>query len=162
MCKATRHVTRRSFLTAGSVAAVAVAVAAAAVPVEVDAGQATAEEASNIAVVNAFCAAFVVPFDWEKIATPLTSDCKYRASQNVPLVEGPDAIVEFLQSFAGNATSVGFDVIDTWARGPVVVNDRVDRFVLPDRSLDIPVVGVFHLIDGKIAEWTDFVFDLSG
>ena len=93
MCKATRHVTRRSFFTAGSVAAVA----AAAVPVEVDAGQATAEEASNIAVVNAFCAAFVVPLDWEKIATPLTSDRKYRASQNVPLVEGADAIVEFLE-----------------------------------------------------------------
>ena len=44
----------------------------------------------------------------------------------------------------------------------MVVNDRVDRFVLLDRSLDIPVVGVFHLIDGKIAEWSDFVFDFSG
>ena len=42
---------------------------------------------------------------------PLISDRKYRASQNVPLVEGPDAIVEFLKSFAGNATSVGFDII---------------------------------------------------
>ena len=107
MWKATRQVTRRSFLTAGSVAAVA----AAAVAVEVDAGQATAEEASNIAVVNAFCAASVVPFAWEKVAMPLTSDRKYRASQNVPLVERPDAIVEFLKSFAGNATSVGFDII---------------------------------------------------
>ena len=44
----------------------------------------------------------------------------------------------------------------------MVVNDRVDRFVLPDRSLDIPVVGVFHLIDDKVAEWTDFVFDFPG
>ena len=51
-----------------------------------------------------------------------------------------------------------FEVVDSWARGPLVVNDRVDRFTLPDQSMEIPVVGVFHMIDGKIAEWTDYTF----
>ena len=61
-----------------------------------------------------------------------------------------------LESFAGSATSVEFEMRDTWARGPVVVNDRVDRFVLPNRSIEVPVVGIFYMVDGKIAEWTDF------
>ena len=111
--------------------------------------------------MNDFCATFAVPFDWDKMASFLRDDCKYRASQTVRMVEGPDAIVGLLKSFAGNATSAGVEIVDTWARGPVVVNDRVDRFALPANNLDIPVVGVFYMVDGKIAEWTDFVFDVG-
>ena len=81
----------------------------------------------------------------------------------INLRRGPNVVGPFglLQSFAGNATSAEFEITDTWARGPVVVNDRMDRFVLPNRTLEIPVVGVFYLVDGQIAEWTDFVFDFS-
>ena len=153
----TRHdVTRRSFLTAGGIGALA-----AAAPGGALAAQPTAVEQANITVVNEFCAAFVAPIDWDRITSHLTADCKYRASQETPKVEGHVAIEELLEGFLGNATSVEFEIVDTWARGPVVVNDRFDRFTLPDRSLDIPVVGVFHLIDGTIAEWTDFVFDFT-
>ena len=127
----------------------------------VGAAQPTAVEQDNIGTVNDFCATFAVPFDWDKMASFLRDDCKYRASQTIPMVEGPGAIVGLLKSFAGNATSAGFEIIDTWARGPVVVNDRVDRFALPANNLDIPVVGVFYMVDGKIAEWTDFVFDVG-
>ena len=150
------RVTRRSFLTAGSVGALtAVAMR------PVGAAQPTAAEQNNIATVNDFCATFAVPFAWDKMTSFLSDDCKYRASQAIQMVEGPDAIVGLLKSFAGNATSAEFEIVDTWARGPVVVNDRVDRFALPDSNLDIPVVGVFYMVDGKIAEWTDFVFDLG-
>ena len=156
MRRPSHQVTRRSFLAAGSAGAMA------AVTVRpVGAAQPTAAEQDNIVTVNDFCATFAVPFDWDKMASFLRDDCKYRASQTIRMVEGPDAIVGLLKSFAGNATSAGFEIIDTWARGPVVVNDRVDRFALPANNLDIPVVGVFYLVDGKIAEWTDFVFDVG-
>ena len=148
------RVTRRSFLAAGSIGAVA----SVALPGQVGATQLSPEEQANTTAVNDFCAAFTVPLDWARIASFLSDDCKYRASQNIQMVEGPDAIVGFLERFAGNATLVEFEMLDTWARGPVVVNDRVDRFVLPNNTLEIPVVGVFYLVDGKIAEWTDFVF----
>ena len=153
-----RDVTRRSFLATGGLGAMA---AAAVAPGRALAAQPTADEQANITVVNGFCGAFVVPLDWARVTSFLTDDCKYRASQESPMVEGPDAIVALLRGFVDTATLVEFELVDTWARGPVVVNDRVDRFTLPDRSLDIPVVGVFHLIDGKIAEWTDFVFDFE-
>ena len=158
MCKATRTVSRRSFLASGGIGAMA----ALAMQREVGAAQSTPEEDGNIVVVNAFCSAFVVPMDWENVAASLSSDCKYRASQTIPLVEGPDAIVGLLESFTENATAVEFEIVDTWARGPVVVNDRIDRFVQPDRTIEIPVVGIFYLVDGKITEWTDFVFDFTG
>ena len=135
--------------------------ASVAMPGRVGAAQPSTEEAANTRAVNDFCATFVVPFDWEKMAPYLSNDCKYRASQNIPMVEGSAAIVALLESFAGNATSAEFEILDTWARGPVVTNDRVDRFVLPNRTLSIPVVGVFYLVDGKIAEWTDFVPDVA-
>ena len=99
-----------------------------------------------------------MPINWDRIASHLAVDCKYRASQEYPMVEGLDAIKALLGEFLDSATTVEFEIVDTWARGPVVVNDRFDRFTLPDRTLEIPVVGIFHLIDGAISEWTDFVF----
>lgn len=148
---------RRSFLMSGALGTLA-----ATLPAPVRAAQRTAVEEANVTVVNDFCAAFVVPFDWDRIGSFLTADCKYRASQTTPMVEGPQAIADLLRGFVDAATSTEFEILDTWARGPVVVNDRIDRFALPDRSLAIPVVGVFHLVDGKIAEWTDFVFETTG
>ena len=155
MSKLINKFTRRSFLATGSVGAVSTL----AMSHGVSAQQATPEESQNIEIVNSFCAAFAVPWDWEKITSFLTSDCKYRASQDVPMVEGPDGVVGLLEGFLGDAASAEFEGLDTWARGPVVVDDRVDRFVLPDNTLDIRVVGIFYLTDGKIAEWTDFTFD---
>ena len=155
MRKSTNHVTRRKFLATGSVGTMA----AISMPYQVDASQPALEEQENISVVNGFCATFLVPFDWDKMASFLTTDCKYRASQNIPLVEGPKAIVDFLKTFGDNATSAEFEILDTWARGPIVVNERIDRFTLPDTTFDIPVIGIFYLVDGKIAEWTDFVVE---
>ena len=149
-------VTRRTFLATGGLGALA-----AAAPGRALAAQPTAVEQANITVVNEFCAAFVAPIDWDRITSFLSADCKYRATQTTPVAEGHQAIRDLLKGFVESATSVEFEIVDTWARGPVVVNDRFDRFTLPDRSLDIPVVGVFHLIDGAIAEWPDFVFDFT-
>ena len=48
----------------------------------------------------------------------------------------------------------GFEVIDTFARGPMVINERIDRFAnFALKSWH--GVGVFFLKDGKIVEWYD-------
>ena len=145
--------TRRVFLaTAGAGAA------ALALPRVARAAALTPAEEANVKAVNDFCALFTAPIGWDRMAAFLTSDCIYRPTQTMDAVTGPEAIVGMLRNFAGSATASEFEVVDTWARGPVVVNDRIDRFTLPDRSMEIPVVGVFHMIDGKIAEWSDFTF----
>jgi limonene-1,2-epoxide hydrolase len=46
------------------------------------------------------------------------------------------------------------------ASGDVVMNERVDRFLIRGTWLEIPLMGVFVLRDGLIAEWRDY-FDLA-
>ena len=144
---------RRVFLAAAGGGAAALAL-----PRGVRAAALTAAEQANLQVVNDFCAAWGVPLDWDRLGSFLAPDCVFRPTQTTPVITGRDNIVKMLRDFAGNATACEFEVVDSWARGPLVVNDRVDRFTLPDQSMDIPVAGVFHLIDGKIAEWSDFTF----
>ncbi len=40
-----------------------------------------------------------------------------------------------------------------------MVNHRVDKFELPQNTIEATVIGVFYLVDGKIAEWTDYISD---
>ena len=46
------------------------------------------------------------------------------------------------------------------ADGNTVFAERVDRIDAGGRHVDLPVVGVFELQDGKIAAWRDY-FDLA-
>jgi limonene-1,2-epoxide hydrolase len=132
------------------------AVAAVALPRPIVSAEPTKQEQANINVVNAMCATWVAPVDFEKMSMFLADDCVYRASETTPATTGRTAIIEFLQGFAGQATSVEFEIVDTFARGSIVVNERFDRFSLPTRKIEWHGVGVFYIKDGVIAEWSDF------
>jgi limonene-1,2-epoxide hydrolase len=45
------------------------------------------------------------------------------------------------------------------ASGPLVMNERTDRFEMHGRWVDLPVAGVFEVHDGLITLWRDY-FDL--
>ena len=93
--------------------------------------------------------------NFSKLGELLSDDCIYRATETAPSVSGRDAIIERLQGL-GQAAFIEFEVIETFARGSIVVNDRIDRFDLPNRKIEWHGVGVFYIKDGKIAEWSDF------
>ena len=70
--------------------------------------------------------------------------------------KGRDALVARIKMIINNVTQ--FEILDTWARGPMVVNERIDRFT----SFQLKSwhgVGVFLLKDGKIVEWYDYTID---
>ena len=115
----------------------------------------TQTEAANIDLVNAMCATWVAPMNFSKLGELLSDDCIYRATETAPPVTGRDAIIERLQGL-GQSSFIEFEVIETFARGSIVVNDRIDRFDLPNRKIEWHGVGVFYIKDGKIAEWSDF------
>ena len=46
------------------------------------------------------------------------------------------------------------------ATGNTVLTERVDVFVLPNATIELPVMGTFEVKDGKIAAWRDY-FDLN-
>ena len=54
---------------------------------------------------------------------------------------------------------VKFEVHDSWARGPMVINERTDSFT-GGRLKSWHGVGVFLLKEGKIVEWYDYTIEL--
>ena len=96
----------------------------------------------------------------ETIGSFFTEDALYH---NIPMapVTGREAIATTLGGMAaGGMRSLGWEVKHQVADGNVVMNERIDRFQLGEKTLAIPVMGVFVLRDGKIAEWRDY-FDLA-
>lgn len=114
---------------------------------------------SNIAIVEAFCAAWSTR-DADAIAALVTEDCFYH---NVPIapVEGRAAVAEFIRTFLANVVTAEFDIlaIAETADG-VVLTERVDRFDYGGARVDLPVMGSFHVRDGLIARWLDY-FDMA-
>ena len=72
------------------------------------------------------------------------------------------AAVERIKSYVERSSKIEFKILDSWARGPMVINERIDSFTRPDASPAYHLVGVFFIQDGKIAEWTDYGIRDSG
>ena len=101
---------------------------------------------------------------WEKndldgIIDCFASDAVYH---NIPLdpVEGVDAIRATIAGFTTGVERIEFRVLHIAAAGDVVLTERVDAFVLPDRTIELPVMGTFEVTDGRITAWRDY-FDLN-
>jgi limonene-1,2-epoxide hydrolase len=117
----------------------------------------TATERANIQTVNDFCAAWA-GHDIDKIMSFFAENCAYRMTETQDAIKGQQAVLERIKSFV-NAVQ-GFDVIETFAKGPMVVNERYDHFKGgPLKKWH--GVGVFYLKDGKIAEWSDYTISMD-
>jgi limonene-1,2-epoxide hydrolase len=89
----------------------------------------------------------------------LADDVEY---QNMPLpaVHGVAAVKETLEMLLATAESSEWVVHREAANGDLVMNERIDRFLVGGRWLELPVAGVFELRDGRIVLWRDY-FDLE-
>jgi limonene-1,2-epoxide hydrolase len=105
-------------------------------------------------VVSAFCEC------WERgnadeQADYFADDAVY---QNMPLpaVVGKDAIHDALRSI--NGVMDGFSVVihRQISSGTVVMNQRTDVLKAFGKSCEVPVVGVFEVVDGKIKDWREY------
>lgn len=113
---------------------------------------------------NDLVTAFVHEFDVQapdagKLGSYFADDAVYL---NVPMqpVTGKAAIQKVLGGMAGSMKSAGWEVVHQVASGDVVMNERIDRFQVGEKSVAIRVCGVFEIKDGKIAAWRDY-FDLA-
>jgi limonene-1,2-epoxide hydrolase len=111
-----------------------------------------------IDTVRRFCAAWsnISP---DELADFFADDAVYH---NIPMdpVTGRDAIRSFIGAFIGGVEKIEFQVRNVVADGPIVMTERVDVFVLPHGTIDLPVMGAFEVRDGKIAAWRDY-FDMK-
>lgn len=119
------------------------------------AGSMTASEKANLALVTAFCESFTTR-DMTKIEGFLAADCAYRITEKAPPRTGPAALDQ-IKNYVAQARHIQFKIFESWASGPVVMNKRIDTFILPERTNAYHLTGVFFVRDGKIAEWTDYM-----
>ena len=110
-------------------------------------------------VVTAFMNEFDAEHpDAEALITYFTEDAVYHNMPMEPAV-GIEAVGEALKGVS-QMTSRGWEVVHQAANGDVVLNERVDRFLMGDKEVAVLVCGVFELREGKIARWRDY-FDLA-
>jgi limonene-1,2-epoxide hydrolase len=148
---------RRRFLTGSAIGAAATL----ALPGLAAAADWTDAEKANVKVVNDMCAAWTAPIDFDRIGRFLADDCTFRASETAAPVKGRQAIVDTLRKMLGSPSKARFDIVQTFARGPMVVNERFDLFTLPAREINWNGVGVFFLKNGLIAEWSDYTIRMA-
>ena len=112
-------------------------------------------EKANAKVVKEFIAAWSDP---DKSVTFLSDNASVRMEEDKPAVVGPAAVGAAFKSFMTPGTTLSVKVLRTFVKGPVVVNSRVDTLKTKDKpDQSFPVVGVFVVKNGKIAEWTDYL-----
>ncbi|MDZ4826295.1 MAG: SgcJ/EcaC family oxidoreductase [Actinomycetota bacterium] len=111
-----------------------------------------------IDIVRDFCTAWEKG-DYEALLDFFTDDAIYH---NIPVdpVQGKDAIRALITMFTASAERIEFRVKHIVADGDTVLTERLDVFVLPNTTIELPVMGTFELRDGKIAAWRDY-FDLN-
>lgn len=122
------------------------------------AGSAASVERDPDSVVRAFIAA-LERRDVDSALAFLSDDVVY---DNVPIgsVTGPDAVRAALGRAIGGSEQVQWVIQHQVRRGEVVMNERLDRFLVDGRWIEVPVAGLFVCRDGRITLWRDY-FDLE-
>lgn len=117
-----------------------------------DAAEMSASEKANVKIVNDFCAAWA-DHNLERVMSFFADDCAYRVTEAIEPIKGRQAVTDRIRSFLDRVDQ--FEVLDTFARGPMVINERKDHF----NKFQLKLwhgVGVFFLKDSKIVEWYDY------
>jgi limonene-1,2-epoxide hydrolase len=112
-----------------------------------------------IDLVQSFCDEFGKGLDVDKILEYMTDDCVYHNIPVEPAV-GKDAIRAVFAMFTTGVEKIEFVMKNISGTGNTVLTERVDIFVLPHVTVELPVMGTFEVRDGKIAAWRDY-FDLN-
>ena len=89
-----------------------------------------------------------------------TDDAVYH---NIPLepVKGREMIQATLAQFVDISSDASFEVLALATSGNKVLTERIDRFTMNGKRVEIPVMGTFEVsADGKISAWRDY-FDMQ-
>lgn len=98
--------------------------------------------------------------DLDTACSLVTDDIEY---DNVPIgkVFGPDGVRKVLSGGVTQAASqIQWVVHHQVSQGDIVMNERVDRFLVDGTWVEIPIAALFKVRDGKVCLWRDY-FDLE-
>lgn len=98
--------------------------------------------------------------DLDAVCALVSDDIAY---DNVPIgvVHGPEGVRSVLSGGITQAASaIEWRVLEQVEQGDVVMQERVDRFLVDGRWIEIPLAALFRIRDGRIVLWRDY-FDLE-
>ena len=96
--------------------------------------------------------------DWDKASDLLDDDVVWH---NIPMekIVGKPMVDKAIRGMGPE--SVDWEVLSIAENGNKVLTERIDKFDMPGgKKIDIPVMGIFELENGKIKAWRDY-FDLA-
>jgi limonene-1,2-epoxide hydrolase len=112
----------------------------------------------NSELVAAFCRAWSSR-DVDEILGYFTEDAVYHNMPMAP-IQGKPAIKAILQQIVAPTAWIEWEMLSMAESGSVVFTERVDRFQMGERRVELPVAGVFEIDGGKIRAWRDY-FDMA-
>ena len=109
-------------------------------------------------VVREFCAAASTR-DPEILRGYFADDIVYH---NIPMepAEGIEATMGVINMFVGMCDAMDFEIHHLASDGSTVLTERTDTFTMNGKTAPLPVMGAFHVADGKITAWRDY-FDMA-
>ncbi len=110
----------------------------------------------NEKLVTEFCLS-LQDADMGKVVAYLSEDVVYH---NIPWqpVTGHAGVRQVLGPFieGPGRASVKMDIKHTTSSGNTVMNERLETWTKGSTRLELPVLGVFELKNGKIMQWRDY------
>jgi limonene-1,2-epoxide hydrolase len=120
----------------------------------------TEQEQANVRLVNSFCEAWEA-MDLARVTSTMTGNAIYRQSQDTPPVTGHQGLIDLMQPWIESSNAITYKVLETFARGPVVINHRIDIYHSDTNHLEWEGVGLFLIENGLIREWQDFTMRIK-
>lgn len=100
------------------------------------------------------------PMDYDNALKLIAPDCAYINPPPLGAVKGPAGVRAALEPFFGPMKENEFRVLREAVNGNVVVLERLDRHLLGDKWIELPVTGVYEVNNGLITYWRDY-FDMA-
>lgn len=112
----------------------------------------------DIQSIHDFIAAFNAK-DVDTVMNFFSEDAIYHNMPSGP-VQGTEAVRNLITSFVNPASSINWETLNIAQTGDTVLTERIDRFVINGKNIELPVMGAFDMKNGKITAWRDY-FDMA-
>lgn len=138
------------------------ALAMAGLPKIANSAEMTEAERANMKTISDMVATWDIvaaanPPEVDKLKLFFAEDCAFRLrpTDTAP-VRGFDVVQAAIQRGTANGQKIHHELLDRFAKGPVVVMEKLNQFITPEKTRTSHVVAIFLMKDGKIAEWTEY------
>jgi limonene-1,2-epoxide hydrolase len=121
----------------------------------VEAAEPTAEEKANVKVVVDFCKAWEA-HDLARLTPFIGDECAIRWSEKGQWITGREAVIVRIKQLLDTSERVELEVVETYPKGPLVLNERFDRTTRQGKVNGHRLSGIFYVKAGKILEWSDY------